>query len=105
MAETFGTGTPKDEDVVVLYKGESKQVTVVPSPAEDSLISRGHNEMSSILADQLRPNARLGWLRVLSQCVPYSCAHGAQINFVDLLGNFIFNLLNKKWLLNYERQI
>jgi hypothetical protein len=26
MAETFGTGTPKDEDVVVLYKGESKQV-------------------------------------------------------------------------------
>ncbi len=29
MAETFGTGTPKDEDVVVLYKGESKQVTVV----------------------------------------------------------------------------
>jgi hypothetical protein len=29
MAETFGTGTPKDEDVVVLYKGESKQVRVV----------------------------------------------------------------------------
>jgi hypothetical protein len=26
----------------------------------------------------------------------YSCAHGAQTNFVDLLVNSIFNLLNKK---------
>ncbi len=26
MADVFGTGTPKDEDVVVLYKGEHKQV-------------------------------------------------------------------------------
>jgi len=26
MAESFGTGTPKDQDVVVLYKGEEKQV-------------------------------------------------------------------------------
>jgi len=26
MAESFGTGTPKDKDVVVLYKGEKKEV-------------------------------------------------------------------------------
>lgn len=26
MQETFGTGTPKDQDVVVLYKGEQTQV-------------------------------------------------------------------------------
>eukprot|EP00088_Acartia_fossae_P034565 TRINITY_DN3546_c0_g1_i8.p1 TRINITY_DN3546_c0_g1~~TRINITY_DN3546_c0_g1_i8.p1 ORF type:complete len:207 (-),score=26.57 TRINITY_DN3546_c0_g1_i8:217-801(-) len=26
MAESFGTGTPKDKDVVVLYKGEQKEV-------------------------------------------------------------------------------
>jgi large subunit ribosomal protein L32 len=26
MAESFGTGTPKDQDVVVLYKGEKKEV-------------------------------------------------------------------------------
>ena len=26
MEETFGTGNPKDQDVVVLYKGEKTQV-------------------------------------------------------------------------------
>lgn len=29
MADTFGAGTPKDEEVIVLYKGESKQVSVL----------------------------------------------------------------------------
>ncbi len=40
MAETFGTGTPKDEDVVVLYKGESKQVTVV-LPQQNNPLFKG----------------------------------------------------------------
>ena len=38
MAESFGTGTPKDKDVVVLYKGEQKEVFVNPIRFRGGLI-------------------------------------------------------------------
>ncbi len=63
--------TPRPLKVIHFY--------VLLRPLTVSLFLLGrHKEMSSILADQQRP-------RVLYKPNEYSCAHGAQINFGDLI--------------------
>jgi hypothetical protein len=77
MAETFGTGTPKDEDVVVLYKGESKQVTgVLPQqkiPGNQEVTKRCRLSWLTNSA-QMRGGRRRGGGRGVS-ANGYSCAH------------------------------